>query len=52
MYKLLTTPNGEPINVIFRKTDGAFIPMNEDNKDYRNYLEWLDEDNTPEPADE
>jgi len=52
MYKLLTTPNGEPVNVIFRKSDGAFVPMVESNRDYQAYLKWLAEGNTPEPADE
>jgi hypothetical protein len=52
MYKLLTTPIGEPINVIFRKDDGAFIPMDESNRDYQEYLKWVTEGNTPEPADE
>jgi len=38
-------------NVIHRTTDNAFIPKNEANKDYQEYLEWLAEGNTPEPAD-
>lgn len=27
------------------------IPMNESNKDYQEYLEWVAEGNTPLPAD-
>ena len=28
------------------------IPMNPDNSDYQAYLKWLEEGNTPLPADE
>ena len=36
---------------ILRKEDGALIPMATDNTDYKEYLEWVAEGNTPEPAD-
>ena len=29
-----------PEEVIRRISDGAFIPMNEENRDYQEYLEW------------
>lgn len=42
-YKI--NPNGGVI------LDGMIIPENEGNRDYRAYLEWVAQGNTPEPAD-
>ncbi len=54
MYKLLANPRNrsENLAVIRRLDDSAFIPMDEGNTDYQTYLKWLEEGNTPEPADE
>ena len=55
-YKLLgnhTEPSmvGKPIEFILRKEDNAWIPKDEENTDYQDYLEWVDEGNTAEAAD-
>ncbi len=56
MYKLLPQtqlPSGmADTNIVQRLSDGAFIPMNQDNTDYQAYLAWLAEGNVPTPADE
>ena len=39
-------------NQIKRIADGAIVPFDEANTDYQQYLEWVAEGNTPEPADE
>ena len=51
MYKLQKNLFNETSSVI-RLEDGASIPMNPDNTDYQVYLKWLEEGNTPEPAEE
>lgn len=38
-------------NCIKRIEDNAFIPFDPANADYQAYLAWLDEGNTPEPAE-
>jgi hypothetical protein len=36
---------------VIRNSDGAHIPNNPDNRDWKKYLKWLDEDNTPDPIE-
>ena len=45
-YKL--TQLGESI---IRIEDNAFIPLDASNTDYQEYLEWVAEGNTPDPAE-
>jgi len=46
MYQLTTT------NSVTRLSDGACIPQAPGNSDYRAYLDWVEEGNTPLPAPE
>jgi len=54
MYKLVNDliTGQEDTSIIVRTSDNAYIPRDEGNRDYQEYLEWLAEGNTPEPADE
>jgi hypothetical protein len=51
MYQLQTDQHGQPATCVKRIADNAFIPFDPANTDYAEYLKWLDEGNTPLPAD-
>ena len=51
-YKNIAGEVVEVQNEIRRTTDNTYIPFDPANTDYQAYLKWLDEGNTPEPADE
>ena len=46
MYQLTKENKG-----VYRLSDNAFIPFVPDNTDYQEYLKWVSEGNTPEPAE-
>ena len=53
-YKLLNGYNedGEIYQNVLKKSDEISIPFDPANRHYQEYLEWVAEGNTPEPADE
>lgn len=51
MYKLAKDPLSQVQNQVIRTTDNACIPFDPANTDYQAYLKWLEEGNTPIPAE-
>ena len=51
MYKKVNDIQGQALPQVIRKSDGAVIPMDNDNTDYQEYLEWIAKGNTIEEAD-
>ena len=52
MYKLIADTSFGKSNSVLRLSDNACIPFDLANKDYQEYLKWLEEGNTPLPAEE
>lgn len=52
MYKLIKDPRTNQVVAIAIVGTTTSFPLSEDNYDYKKYLEWVAEGNTPEPADE
>ena len=53
-YKLIRnsiTNNVDTVMCIISETEYKSFAFDESNPDYQEYLEWLDEGNTPEEAD-
>ena len=51
-YKIINDPISKENTAVKRLNDMACIPFDPANTDYQEYLQWLEEGNTPEPADE
>ena len=52
MYKIINDFLTKKAGLVVRLSDNAFIPMDEANTDYQEFLKWCAEGNQPEPADE
>ena len=52
MYKLYIPLGRTEPNSTIRLSDHAYIPFDPANTDYQAYLKWLEEGNTPLPADQ
>ena len=50
MYKQVKSPSGIILDYVIGET-GGWIPFDSANTDYQQYLKWVAEGNTPEPAD-
>ena len=50
MYKKYKTYN--QTQSIYRIEDNSFIPLNEDNTDYQEYLKWVSEGNIAEEVNQ
>ena len=51
MYKLVKIIFNNQTKQVQRLSDNACIPFDPANTDYQEYLKWLEEGNTPLPAD-
>jgi hypothetical protein len=52
MYKLIKSPSQQETKTVLRLSDNASIPFDPANTDYQQYLAWVAEGNTPQPAEE
>jgi len=52
MYKQFKVRGELVVDSILRVADQAYIPFDPANTDYQAYLKWLEQGNTPLPADE
>ena len=54
MYKLIASKTSGKINIVQKEENGVLysIPFDPQNSDYIAFLKWIEEGNTPQPADE
>ena len=50
-YQLIVPLSGVETQTVKRIKDNAFIPFDEGNRDYQEYLQWLSEGNEPDPPE-
>lgn len=50
-YKQIKDEMIDHITMIYDREQDFYIPLSEGNRMYREYLAWLAEGNTPDPAD-
>ena len=48
MAEYMKMMEGDKLTAIWRKDTNEGIPLDENNCDYRDYLAWVEEGNTPE----
>jgi hypothetical protein len=51
IYKMVMNPYTKSVGYILRLTDELHIPMDPDNRDYAEYLKWIDAGNVPQLPD-
>lgn len=52
MYQQIAETDGTVLSCVKDLERGCFIPFDPANADYQEYLKWLEEGNTPLPADQ
>jgi hypothetical protein len=50
LYQLVAGLPGTPDIAVQRMSDGAFIPFDPANRDYQEYLQWIEAGHEPDPA--
>ena len=50
-YKLRNNPKLNKVDAILKKTEGLVIPIDTENRDYKEYLAWVAEGNEAEASD-
>jgi hypothetical protein len=51
-YKKILEANGNINSNLILRSDNTYIPFDEANTDYQEYLKWIAEGNEPIPADQ